>query len=147
MLQFRFSFVVVAKDSFLWCYHFKIFVEVVSFWFFQKLSKLLSAWYKCWTKQTANNTSRMFKFQKFMIIERFAILSALDWMKSQKKRVIFFSDSLSSLQAIYTFRTKDPLVLAIKNKLMHLGGLAYLAHVSSHICVIGSEHLLRKVLL
>ena len=60
-------------------------------------------------------------------------------MKSQKKRVIFFSDSLSSLQAIYTFRTKDPLVLAIKNKLMHLGGLDYIAHVSSHTGVIGNE--------
>ena len=47
---------------------------------------------------------------------------------------------MSSLQAIHTFHTKDPLVLTIKNKLTHLDGLAYIAHVSSHTGVIGNEN-------
>ena len=46
---------------------------------------------------------------------------------------------MPSLQAIQTLHTEDPLVLAIKIKLMKLGGLAYLAHVSSNTDVIGDE--------
>ena len=56
-----------------------------------------------------------------------------------EKTCIFFSDSLSSLQAIHICPTKDPLLLTIKNKLMQLGDLAYLAHVSSHTGVNVNE--------
>ena len=49
----------------------------------------------------------------------------------EKTCKFFFSDSLSSQQAIHAFQTKDPQVLGIKNKLMLLGVLAYLAHVCS----------------
>ena len=82
-------------------------------------------------------------------VELIAILNALDWVESQENHIKFFSDSFFSLEAIHTFRTKDPLILVIKNKLMHLGGLTYLAHVSSHSGVIGNErvmYLLKKVL-
>ena len=63
----------------------------------------------------------------------------IEWSHRKKKHVIFFSNSLSSLEVIHTFRTKDPLVLAIENKLMNLGGLADLAYVFSHTGEIGNE--------
>ena len=50
-----------------------------------------------------------------------------------------FSDKLSSLQAIHTFSTKHLLALAIKNKLKHLCGLLYLAHVPSHTGATSNE--------
>ena len=56
----------------------------------------------------------------------------------EKKTVKVFSDCLYSLQGIHTFRSKVPLVLANKEKLSHLGGLACLVHVSCHTGVTGN---------
>ena len=58
-------------------------------------------------------------------------------MESQKRYNKFYNDSLSSLQAIHKFRTRDFLVFIIK--LSHLYGLTLLAHVSAHKDISGIE--------
>lgn len=73
--------------------------------------------------------------------ELYAIHQALEWCRTQPDHFNFklYSDSLSSLQAISAHRTKHPIVLQIKQHLIHFRYRICMAHVKAHIGIAGNE--------
>ena len=74
--------------------------------------------------------------------ELYAIQEALTWLVDVNRimpKAEIFSDSLSALQAIHKHRTKHPVVLNIKHKLLLLKDKVALAHVLAHRGTFGNE--------
>lgn len=72
--------------------------------------------------------------------ELFAILNVLKWVETHPSNSIhIYSDSLSSLQAIFAHRTKYPLILHIKVRFRKLLDRVSLDHVAAHKGMFGNE--------
>lgn len=73
--------------------------------------------------------------------ELLPILQALEWIQILTDTVVYliFSESLSSLHALKSQRTKHSLVLSIKKSIITLKNLARFGHVSTDKCIFGNQ--------
>lgn len=73
--------------------------------------------------------------------ELFAILRTLEWIASTTSQNLtkIYSDSLSSLQAIHTHKTKHPMVPQVKLQLKDLARKVVLGHAKARIGIPGNE--------
>ena len=71
--------------------------------------------------------------------EAFAILKAIENATNKKLNSIIFTDSKSCTQAIYTGKTKNPIILQIIDKIIKSKQRLYISWIPAHIGICGNE--------